>query len=76
MAILPDNDEDGHKHGQRVAQSLSGKAASVKVLELPDLPEKGDVSDFLEAGGTAEQLRELLGQTAQWSAETGRCRAT
>jgi AAA domain len=70
VAILPDSDDPGHKHGQRVAQSLFGKAASVKVLELPDLPEKGDVSDFLDAGGTVERLRELLGRTAEWTAET------
>jgi hypothetical protein len=30
------------------------------VLRLPGLPEKGDVSDWLAAGGTAEQLRELI----------------
>ncbi|MFO0917199.1 MAG: hypothetical protein U0872_02665 [Planctomycetaceae bacterium] len=35
--------------------------ASVRIVELPGLPEKGDVSDWLNVGGTPEQLRELLG---------------
>jgi hypothetical protein len=35
-------------------------AASVKVLELPGLPEKGDVSDWLNGGSTVEQLLALV----------------
>ena len=34
VVILPDNDEAGRKHAGKVAASLRGKAASVKVLEL------------------------------------------
>jgi archaellum biogenesis ATPase FlaH len=33
------------------------------VLELPDLPEKGDVLDYLDAGGTVDQLLALVEQT-------------
>src|SRR5262249_5647943 len=46
--ILPDNDEPGRKHAQAVAQALRGVVASVRVLELPDLPPKGDVYDWLQ----------------------------
>lgn len=60
VVILPDNDESGRKHAQQVARSLQGLATSVKIIELPGLPEKGDVSDWLAAGGTAEQLREMV----------------
>ncbi len=66
VAILPDNDEPGRKHAREVAQSLQGKAVSVKVVELPGLPQKGDVSDWLDAGGTVERLRELLRETSEW----------
>jgi hypothetical protein len=59
VVILPDNDEPGHEHGEQVSKSLSGVAASVKVVSLPGLPEKGDVSDWLKAGGTAEMLLEF-----------------
>ena len=53
-----------------MAQSLAGKAASVKVVELPGLPEKGDVSDFLNAGGTVDQLDELARDTPEWHPPT------
>lgn len=59
VVILPDNDEPGEKHAIRVRGELEGKAAAVKVLRLPGLPHKGDVSDWIGSGGTAEQLRSL-----------------
>ncbi|MGA9994659.1 MAG: AAA family ATPase [Pyrinomonadaceae bacterium] len=60
VVILPDNDEPGREHAQQVARSLHGIAASVKIINLPDLQPKGDVSDWLDAGGTVEQLHELV----------------
>ena len=60
MVILPDNDQPGRDHAQKVARSLHGIAASVKIVELPDLPAKGDVSDWLDAGGTVEYLQVLV----------------
>ena len=56
---MPDNDDVGRKHANSVARHLHGIAASVKILALPGLPEKGDVSDWLEAGGTAGELQAL-----------------
>ncbi len=64
--ILPDADTPGKKHGEQVAASLHGIAESVRVLELPDLQPKGDVSDWLQAGGTAEALRKLVDSTGEW----------
>ncbi len=64
--ILPDNDKPGREHAQQVAQSLYGKAASVKVLELPGLPAKGDISDWLAAGGTKEELLRLAAEAPEW----------
>jgi putative DNA primase/helicase len=46
--ILPDNDEAGRQFGQVVARSTSTFARRVKVVELPGLPKKGDVSDYLD----------------------------
>jgi len=65
--IFPDNDQPGREHGQRIAQSLHGKAASIKVVELPGLPHKGDVIDFLDAGGTVAQLDELAKKAPEWA---------
>ena len=61
VVILPDNDEPGRKHSSEVSQSLFKTAKSIKILNLPDLPEKGDVSDWLIAEGKKEEnLKEKL----------------
>ena len=67
VVIMPDNDKKGREHGQAVARSLATAAALVKVLDLPELPEKGDVSDWLDAGGTAERLQELADAAPVWT---------
>jgi hypothetical protein len=64
--ILPDNDDTGRKHAQQVANSIFGKAASVKVVELPGLPEKGDVSDWLRAGNTPDELKTIISESPLW----------
>jgi len=50
--IIPDNDKTGKEHVEKVAKSLKGKAKSIKMIdltkELPDLPNKGDVTDFFK----------------------------
>jgi putative DNA primase/helicase len=66
VVVLPDNDEPGRRHGSDVAASLRGVAASVRVVELPDLPEKGDVSDWLRNGGTGEALERLAYGCPEW----------
>lgn len=60
IVILPDNDTAGRAHAQRVAHALAGDAASLKVIVLAGLPDKGDVSDWLAAGGTAPDLLALV----------------
>src|SRR5262249_30748288 len=67
VIILPDNDEAGRTHAQQVAQSLYGIASSIKVVLLPHLPDKGDISDWLAAGGTRDVLERLMAQAALWS---------
>ena len=67
VVILPDNDEPGRMHAQGVAVSLAGTAASVRIVALPDLPEKGDVSDWLAAGGTREALERLVRAAPAWT---------
>lgn len=60
VVILPDNDEPGRKHAAKVSKALSTVGAMVRVIHLPGLPEKGDVSDWLDAGGTVDKLESLL----------------
>jgi hypothetical protein len=72
VVILPDNDEAGHKHAVKVAASLFEVGASVRVLELPGLGPKSDVVDWAKAGGTPEQLHELIAREGRpWSANNG-----
>lgn len=47
VVVLPDNDEVGEKHAVEVAESALPYAASVRILRLPNLPPKGDVSDSI-----------------------------
>jgi hypothetical protein len=56
---LEDNDDKGRKHCPMVARSLSGKAREVKIIRLPDLPEHGDVSDWLDQGHTVDELLKI-----------------
>lgn len=75
VIILPDNDDAGRKHADSVAGHLHGTAASVKILMLPGLPDKGDVSDWLEAGGTAEELVRLAEETPEYHLDSSPNRA-
>ncbi len=63
VAVIPDNDEAGRVHANHIAYQVQGVADLVKVVHLPDLPEKGDVSDYLPAGRTLEELEELRDRT-------------
>ncbi|MCL4466853.1 MAG: hypothetical protein M1401_18665 [Chloroflexi bacterium] len=67
VVILPDNDQAGRDHARQVAENLYPVAAGVRLVELPNLPSRGDVSDWLSAGGTAEELRRLVGAAPLWT---------
>jgi len=60
VVLIPDNDNEGREHMTRVAQSLHDNVKSLKWLDLPDLPSKGDVSDFINTFDDKEQAAERL----------------
>ncbi len=66
IAVIPDNDEPGERYAAEVAQNLHGIAEMVKVVRLPGLPEKGDVTDWIEAGGTKSLLLELINEVSEY----------
>jgi len=66
VVVLPDNDPPGRAHGSMVANQLHQVATSLRVLDLPGLAEKGDVSDWIAAGGVAAQLVELVRRCPLW----------
>lgn len=69
VVILPDNDQAGTSHARALVDQLHGVASSLKVVHLPDLPEKGDVSDWLGRGGTAEDLIRLAREAPEAAPE-------
>lgn len=66
IVILTDNDDAGRKHGGIVARSLSKRGCKIKVIDLPELPPKGDVSDWLAAGHTKDELLKLVKNATDW----------
>jgi hypothetical protein len=64
VAVLPDNDPPGAKYADAVVASTLGTARSVKVFQLstlsPNLPKGGDLTDYLESGGSKERLLEAI----------------
>ncbi len=65
VIILPDNDKPGSDFAHDKATFLYSIAKSVKVLELPGLPEKGDIIDWFNAGGTFGQLERLASEASE-----------
>jgi hypothetical protein len=59
IIILPDNDEAGRRHADKVGSTLEDVVHQRCLLELPDLPEHGDVIDWAKNGGTLEQFKTL-----------------
>lgn len=64
LVIIPDKDKAGWAHAQSVAQSCCGLAVGIRVLELPG-PGK-DASDWIDAGGTAEELQRLVAECVDY----------
>lgn len=67
IVILPDNDKPGRDAAETRAVALHGVAHSTKVVHLPGLPEHGDVSDWLDAGHTIDDLRSLVEEAPEWN---------
>lgn len=63
VCIIPDNDAAGERYARSVTDSLYGVAAEIRIIELPNLRESEDVSDWLDNGGTREKLIEIIDST-------------
>jgi hypothetical protein len=67
VIVLEDNDDTGLKRARDAAEALHGTAATIRIVRLPDLPEKGDVSDWLDANRcNAEKLVEVCFAAPLW----------
>lgn len=71
VVILPDFDDVGRGFASMVAAYLSGKATSIKVVTLPDLPPKGDIVNWVTvAGNDRERLLNLVQDTPVFGSGT------
>jgi len=69
VAIVPDNDEKGREHALDVAKKLSGVARSIKIVVLPDVAAKGDVTDWINAGNDDKAFANLYHSSSNWTPE-------
>lgn len=60
VILIPDHDQPGYQHCQKIGQSLWRIAKKIKWLELPGLEEKEDISNWIEKGNTKEKLLQLV----------------
>jgi putative DNA primase/helicase len=67
VVVIPDNDRAGHDHAIAVATNLRPVAARIRIVELSGLPSKGDLSDWLDAGGSRKELERLIAATADFT---------
>ncbi len=70
--LLPDNDEPGRKYMRQVERALTLAGLTATTITLPDVPDKGDVSDWLKTH-TIDQLRALAepkGTAPMWTPRT------
>ena len=65
VIVFQDNDESGETWAQAVAQNVSSYAHTVKIVRLPGLPAKGDVSDWL-VNHTAKELEAEIAEAPSW----------
>jgi hypothetical protein len=70
IVVFNDSDEAGYEHAEATCKLSHGVAKRVRRLDLkehwPEIPKGGDVSDWLAAGGTREQLDALIEQAPDW----------
>lgn len=73
VILIPDNDGVGRQFVENIAAKITGRAKSVKVLNLLDvwqeLPEKGDISDIIAHFGeekTKELLSDMVERASEW----------
>jgi hypothetical protein len=66
VVVLLDNDDAGRKRADLVAPDLVAAGCKVQVLGFPTLPEHGDVSDWLDAGHTADELTAAAASAPPW----------
>jgi hypothetical protein len=70
LIVFNDNDPQGYAHADHICRASVNVAARVRRLDVaqywPDIPKGGDVSDWLAAGHTGEELAALIEQAPDY----------
>jgi RecA-family ATPase len=68
VIILEDNDKAGHVKALVAAQALHGITKSIRIVLLPHLPDRGDVSDWLDTDPhRADKLADICFDVPEWA---------
>lgn len=67
VVILPDNDDEGRAFAKKAAADVERAGGECHMVELADLPPKGDIIDWT---GTVDDLRGLIDKAINPPAET------
>jgi AAA domain len=68
--ILEDNDDAGRRKSLEAAAQLQSVAKTIRIVRLPGLADKQDVSDWLDTGHTGDELVEACRSSPLWRANT------
>eukprot|EP00873_Tetraselmis_striata_P030360 jgi/Tetstr1/450624/TSEL_037660.t1 len=70
IVIPVDNDQTGIEAGEAKAKSLKGIARRIRILNfadhVPNFPAKHDLTNWVEAGGNAEELQRIIDSLQDW----------
>jgi hypothetical protein len=73
VVIHVDNDVAGRKRLQTIGKGLIGIAKKVRALDIarcwPECPEHGDVTDFIDAGGSPAELEDWIERAPEFEGE-------
>jgi len=63
VVIIPDNDIPGKGHAELIYNAIKDIAFSVKIVNLPNLTEKEDVTDWFNKFHTVDELFDIVNAT-------------
>ncbi|AGK95180.1 phage/plasmid primase, P4 family [Clostridium pasteurianum] len=69
VVLIPDNDGAGRHHMRYIAESLKSYVSTIKMIEFQGMPDKSDISDWLDEGHTKEELLKLIENTKEYTSE-------
>lgn len=66
LLVVPDRDDPGRRGAERVAVELDGPITDLRIVELPEVGDGGDLSDYLARGRGRDDLWRLAEAAEPW----------